>query len=251
MWTCIACGDEQRSKKRPLPCLCGVEDSWLSSEAADIPSLPAARGRSIRASDLQPEPWRRDPCGDRAIDAHLSGGWPRRFSALAWGAPGAGKSSFLYRWASALAPALIVVGEYGPPPRCYQLARSIASDAGADLDGLFFVNDLEHWRDEAERIRARSVVFDSLGAVPNPVAVTRALAEWAAERDGFAWSIAHMTKSGDAAGANALQYWPDATLIFRRLRGRDLTRVRFKKSRFCDVGAVDVSLASERSKKLG
>lgn len=195
----------------------------------------------MRAVDLRVVPMAHVSTGDEALDRQLGGGWPLGHSALLWGKGGGGKSRLAYRWATRIGPTLGVVCEHD-----LALARATAEGAGADLDQLFFLDapSALHWQDEAERLEARAVIFDSVTAVRcDHVELVKALAEWARARRGFAFVIVQSTKSGKARGSEELSHWPDAAIaVHRRTKGR--ARLRVLKSRFCAVFSADVSLVA-------
>ena len=241
LWRCISCEAEERSQTEPSRCVCGVESSWalVSEGSRSGRERPA---RSVRLASLRADELERVSSGEPALDKLLGGGWVLGYSALVHGPGGAGKSRLVYRWASRLAPCLVVGLEMDA-----RLTLETARGAGADVGGMRYWPSPGGWRAEADRVRARSVVIDSVSEVGQGAArMARELRDWCHEGARFGWSIAHTNKRGAVLGSTDLQHAPDYFAKVSPL-GKDRCRLRFPKSRFCGRGSVVLSLVGTKA----
>lgn len=234
MWTCIACGATDQSRREPPACACGVEGSWT------LQSASGSVARAVRADAFRRIERRRVSSGDSALDQVLAGGWVLGSSALVWGDPGAGKTRLCLRWAAFAAPCLFASLEMPP-----ELVLDTAASVGADLEGLWLVDTVEGLTAEAARIGARSVVVDSVTATPRPLALVKELSHWAPSSGAVVWMVAHRNGKGRARGGPALEHWPDYT-VQMRARKASGARVTVKKSRYCPRGWAVVELTARR-----
>lgn len=236
MWICMNCGAKEECSYYPPECLCGIERSWN-----EVGSRRAAV--MVRATDCNNKPFKRIQAETEDLNTMLDGGWPLGFSALVWGQPGGGKSRLTYRWASQTPPSLILLYENGPAPRCYILGRQLLEHAGGKTNGVHFSNDRDNWETYADRIRAKTIVCDSISVFPPTMQIEmlKRFAHYAAKNNAFVWAISHATKAGDAKGLNELQHEPDATLIVKRTPW-NTAKVLVKKSRFCGPGFTELPI---------
>jgi predicted ATP-dependent serine protease len=199
-------------------------------------------------TDVRVASWVHEGSGDRALDKLLGGGWVRPSAALVWGRPKSGKSRCVYRWASHCGPALVV-----PLEMSRDLTIATAREAGADLSRLHLLEDpngspvlksAEGWSDEAVRMHARAVVFDSLSvATAYPVAMLRAAYEWAQNNRGIVFAIVHVNKRGSPNGPSALEHWPDYPVRVARSKRVGFSVVSLPQgSRFCAPGSVTLPI---------
>jgi predicted ATP-dependent serine protease len=188
----------------------------------------------VCAADFRRRDWPRLSSGDAALDRLLGGGWVRPSAALVWGRAKSGKSRLVYRWASAMGPALVVSLEMG-----LELTIDAARNAGADLRLLHVTTELEGWEAEAERLGARVVVLDSISAATLwPVSLLRGAYAWAQRARAVVFAIAHVNKRGGVNGPAALEHWPDYPVrVARGKRGSAVVSLP-QGSRFCGPGSV-------------
>lgn len=231
----MSCGAKEFASFFPPDCNCGVEKSWMNTKAH------LEKRHIVKASDCDSKPFKRIKSESEDLDRLLDGGWPLGFSAMIWGQPGSGKSRLAYRWASQMKPALIFLWEYGPAPRCYTLANHILLHCGGDSKDVHFSNDRENWEKYADKIKPRSIVYDSISVLPNPIEILKQITKWVAKNNAFAWAISHATKNNDAVGLNTLQHEPDATLIIKRTPF-NTAKVIVEKSRFCGPGWINLPI---------
>lgn len=231
MWTCIACGATEASRREPGLCGCGVDGSWTLAEGCRA-------ARAVRADAFRQLERRRVSTRDGELDKLLGGGWVLGSSALVWGDPGSGKSRLCLRWASFAAPCLYVALEMPP-----ELVLETASSAGAELGGLWLVDTAEGLQAEASRIGARSVIVDSVTATPKPLALVKELALWAPSSGAVLFLIAHRNRRGRAHGSSGLEHWPDYTVQLSP-RKASSARVTVRKSRYCPRGSALVGLTA-------
>lgn len=205
-WRCGSCGHESDADE-PWACRCGLTTAWFPVDGG--PEEQAA----VRADALPPS---------SAVGVpHLSWGplfagglVPFGISALLYGRAGSGKSRAAMRLAAELAPMLYVALEMSPADVAVTL-----SDLAVPLDAVWLAES-ERWQVEAERIRARVVVVDSLAAVHRPVVHCRAARDWVSGRDCLVVLIAHANSRGRAKGDTGLSHWPSAVIEARsRSRG--------------------------------
>jgi DNA repair protein RadA/Sms len=239
-WCCIGCGRERVARRMPEECECGMVDSWLRRESErDTEGAPAAvrldqlgeGARIVRVSS-----------GDDALDRVLGGGWAKGSSTLVYGGPGAGKSRLAYGWAARHSPVLLVATEMPEPLTAYTLR-----DLGLD-PARFFYGSERGFRRMARRVRARSVVIDSLSeAEGRPSSLLRELRAWASESGGIGWAIAHENTRGRAFGGIKQEHAPDY-VVRVSAQGFDGARLRVAKSRYCGRGECSLSLAPARER---
>lgn len=198
-WRCLACDAEALGAREPPECECGVERSWLRQ----VPESHEAEGPSVRADQVDARPLPRLRTGARELDALLGGGVVCGSAVLAYGRRGAGKSRLMFRFA-ATHRCLIC-----HPEMAREVTRAIVESTGAELGRVYLARTLEGWQAEAERVRARAVVLDSLAAADDAVAEMRGARAWAERRGAVVYCIAHATKAGDHRGTSELAHWAD------------------------------------------
>jgi hypothetical protein len=84
---------------------------------------------------------------------------------------------------------------------------ALANYLRVSLVGLWIVESPE-WEAEAERVGARFVVVDSVGAAYRPVAFMRRARDWANEHNAIVAVVGHANSRGRAKGDTGLSHWP-------------------------------------------
>ena len=164
----------------------------------------------------------------------------RPSTVTAFGVAGVGKSRSTIRWATRLGPCLLVSLEMPTP-----LAVLSAREARADLSQLYIVEH-EDWQQEAARVKAKTIVFDSYqysqkqrvvrgSKVP---LVCYELSEWAKQNNGI---VAHQNKKGRVSGTTAAEHWPDYLFKFER-HGNDEAKIIISKARYSPSGSAIVRI---------
>jgi predicted ATP-dependent serine protease len=237
-WICLGCGARAESRRAPDDCACGVERSWISESETVSGS---ERAKPVCAADWTPPAWKRLPCGDAAVDRLLGGGWVCPSAALVWARPKVGKSSFVFRWGTAMGTTLVVEREMDRA-----LTISTAKRAGARLDRLHISESLDGWQDDAESLRARVVVFDSLQTLTRyPLGLLRSAYDWCRRAGAVLFVISQVNERGRPAGPIALQHWPDypVQIAFgRRNKSERVVSLAYG-SRFCPPGSAKLRIA--------
>lgn len=217
----------------PLPCPCGCEDSWVSTDD----SSPTHRARAQLATDMAEVSIPLVATGEPALDELLDGGFAVGSVVFLYGRRGSGKSRLAYRWATR-APALIVHTELSA-----LVARTIVESSGGVLSQSYLLGSLDGWRAEAERLCVRSVVVDSLASSKSATATVLALRSWAQASGGIAYAIQHANKRGDARGTTSAPHWADYELrTSKPTPTAKTTRVEILKTRIGPTGIVSVGL---------
>lgn len=240
-WRCVACG-QREAGEAPSLCICGLsgtfEPAELERPAGEVTPDAGPRARPLSGTDAELARWR---TRERGFDRALEGGPVRGSTVSVYGPAGVGKSTLCYRWASGVGRVLLVTPEM---PRALVLAT--AKRAGVRLERANHLHDLERWRSEAMRLRARAVVIDSLSS-GSPASILAELREWSAQSDGVGWAIAHESKDGAALGPVAITYDPDAVIRVGPGKKRGFVRVTVEKCRYAPSSAFEVRLVPRTS----
>jgi len=236
---CVACGVFRTARLRPLVCSeCGRAETF---------SLLSEEGKStnaVCALDIGAEEPARYETGDSELDTVLMGGFVRPSTLTAFGRGGTGKSRSCIRWATRLGPALLISLEM---PR--KLAVQSAKSARANLAELYVTESETDWQAEASRVKARTVVFDSLHysqrqkvlkGTKTP-AICHELSEWAKENDGLVFMIAHSNKRNEVSGTTAVEHWPDYLFKFAK-HGASEAKITIPKARYCPTGSCVITI---------
>lgn len=238
LFECVACSHKRTGRLRPMVCTqCGRTDTYTSSlvESADT--------RAVSASSVSLESLERFATGDESLDSALLGGFVRPSTLTAFGVAGVGKSRSTLRWATRLGPCLLVSLEMP-----IKLAVLSAKEARADLSQLYIVEH-ENWQSEANRVKAKTVVFDSyqysqkqrvLRGSKVPL-VCHELSEWAKQNNGIGILVAHQNKKGRVSGTTAAEHWPDYLFKFER-HGNSEAKIIISKARYSPSGSAIVTI---------
>jgi predicted ATP-dependent serine protease len=130
-----------------------------------------------------------------------------------------------------------------------ELAVLSARQARANLSALFLVSNENGWQEEAAKVKARCVVFDSYqysskkrvrpgSEIPQ---VLDELAIWAKANQGIAILIAHQNKKGRVSGTTAAEHWPDYLFKFEP-HGQSEAKVIIPKARYAPKGSAIVTI---------
>ena len=238
IFECIVCLHRRVSRLSPTVCDgCGRTSTYAIAET------PSNNSRAVSATDVSLEALERCATGDESLDSALLGGFVRPSTLTAFGVAGVGKSRSTLRWATHLGPCLLVSLEMP-----IALAVLSAREARADLSQLFIVEH-EDWQQEALRIKARTVVFDSYqysqkqrvirgSKVP---LVCHEISEWAKQNNGIGILVAHQNKKGRVSGTTAAEHWPDYLFKFER-HGNSEAKIIISKARYSPSGSAIVTI---------
>lgn len=213
------------------------------TETYAIAETPGNDSRAIPASEVSLEDLEKIPTGDDSLDSALLGGFVRPSTLTVFGVAGVGKSRSTLRWATHIGPTLLVSLEMP-----IKLAALSAKEARANLANLFIVEH-EDWQNEAIRVRAKTVVFDSyqysqkqrvLRGSKIPL-VCHELSEWAKQSNGIGILVAHQNKKGRVSGTTAAEHWPDYLFKFER-HGNDSAKIIISKARYSPSGSAIVTI---------
>ncbi len=233
---------------------CGEWETLVEERA-----VPRKRGsaktaaRAVPYAEVEEEPLRRFPSGDRELDRTLGGGVVPGSLILLGGEPGVGKSTLLLQVADRLGRSgrrvLYVAGE--------ESARQIklrGDRLGVAGDHLFLAaeTDLDSILASARSLAPDLLVVDSvqtvhsaaLESVPGSLGQIR---ECAGQLLAFAKSeevavclIGHITKDGALAGPKTLEHVVDVVLSFEGERHQNQKIVRAVKNRFGPANELGV-----------
>jgi DNA repair protein RadA/Sms len=201
------------------------------------PFSDAAPDRAPTLADAPSELPNPHPTGITQLDELLGGGFFVPSSVIIWGPPGSGKTTLALHFARHSSRVLLVGLEMN-----VQLYRYAAERAGVDAHRIVLAESesASGWIREAQARRCPTVIVDSLGKVPNPLATMAELA--AAARAGaprLVLAIAHNTRRDDARGGESLEHEPE-TLLFL-----EPGRVTVKKHRIGPGGSAEISWPPE------
>jgi len=130
-----------------------------------------------------------------------------------------------------------------------KLAVLSASEARANLSELFITENEFGWQAEANRVKAKTVVFDSyqysqkqrvLRGSKVPL-VCHELSEWAKRNNGIGILVAHQNKKGRVSGTTAAEHWPDYLFKFER-HGNSEAKIIISKARYSPSGSAIVTI---------
>lgn len=235
---CFVCSHRRMARLKPTLCdSCGRTDTYAISESASSDS------RAVAATSVSLDALVRCPSGDDSLDSALLGGFVRPSTLTVFGIAGVGKSRSTLRWATHLGPTLLVSLEMPT-----NLAVLSAREARADLSQLYIVEH-EDWQSEANRVKAKTVVFDSYqysqkqrvvrgSKVP---LVCYEISEWAKQNNGIGILVAHQNKKGRVSGTTAAEHWPDYLFKFER-HGNSEAKVIISKARYSPTGSAIVTI---------
>lgn len=238
VFECVACQNRQVGRLRPILCdKCGRTDTHAIAETGSNDS------RAVSAMDVSAETPVKYATGDEPLDSALRGGFVRPSSVTAFGVAGVGKSRSTLRWATHLGTCLLVSLEMP-----LELAVLSAKEARADLRNLQVVTH-EDWIPEANRVGAKTVVFDSYQYSQKQRVVRGSkvplvcfeLSEWAKQANGIAILVAHQNKKGRVSGTTAAEHWPDYLFKFER-HGNDSAKIIISKARYSPSGSAIVTI---------
>jgi len=197
VFECVACLHQRSTRLVPLVCeKCGRTSTFAIAEQSNA-------GNAVAALSVSLENLERYATGDESLDSALLGGFVRPSTLTAFGVAGVGKSRSTLRWATRLGPCLLVSLEMP-----LKLAVLSASEARANLSELFITENEFGWQAEANRVKAKTVVFDSyqysqkqrvLRGSKVPL-VCHELSEWAKRNNGIGILVAHQNKKGRVSG---------------------------------------------------
>jgi len=248
LFECVACLHQKTARIRPLVCHeCG------RSETYSLTSEEGKRLTAVCAADVITEEPTRYESGDSELDALLLGGFVRPSTTTAFGRGGTGKSRSCIRWATHIGPTLLVSLEMPS-----QLAIHSAKGARANLSQLYVTESETDWESEAQRVRARTVVFDSLHyslkqkvlkGTKTP-AICFELGEWAKANNGIVFMIAHSNKRNEVSGTTAVEHWPDYLMRFSKEKpnaveaamGQEKAKITIPKARYCPTGNCVITI---------
>lgn len=239
LFECVACLHQRSARLRPLICSeCG------RSETYSLTSDEGKRVTAVCAADVMTEEPARYESGDSELDTVLLGGFVRPSCLTAFGRGGTGKSRSCIRWATNLGPALLISLEMPA-----NLAIHSAKSARANLSQLYVTESETDWQAEAERVKARTVVFDSLHysqkqkvlkGTKTP-AICFELGEWAKSNHGIVFMIAHSNKRNEVSGTTAVEHWPDYLFQFKK-HGANEAKITIPKARYCPTGSCVITI---------
>lgn len=204
MWRC-ECGYQEFSRTKPPVCWCGRHLHPVD------PFSDAAPGRAPTLADAPAELSNPLPTGITELDELLGGGFFIPGSVIIWGPPGSGKTTLAMHFARSSSRVLLVGLEMNA-----ELYRYASRRAGLDARTVVLARgeSAAEWIKEAHERHCSTMVVDSLGKVPNPLATMAALG--ASARAGsprLVLAVAHNTRRDDARGGESLEHEPE-TLLF-------------------------------------
>ena len=237
VFECVACLHQRTSRLCPVICEnCGRTETFAIVEFS-------AGTQAVAATDVSLADLDRSPTGDESLDSALLGGFVRPSTLTAFGVAGVGKSRSTLRWATKMGRTLLVSLEMPTP-----LAVLSAREARADLDNLYIVEH-EDWQAEANRVKAKTVIFDSYqysqkqrvvrgSKVP---LVCYEISEWTKQNNGIGILVAHQNKKGRVSGTTAAEHWPDYLFKFER-HGNSEAKIIISKARYSPSGSAIVTI---------
>lgn len=239
IFECVACLHQHSSRLCPLVCeKCGRTCTYAIADCS------GSQGSAVSALSVSLENLERHATGDESLDSALLGGFVRPSTLTAFGVAGVGKSRSTLRWATRLGPCLLVSLEMP-----LNLAVLSAREARANLEALFITEIEQNWQAEAERVKARTVVFDSyqysqkqrvLRGSKVPL-VCHEISEWAKQNSGIGILVAHQNKKGRVSGTTAAEHWPDYLFKFER-HGNSEAKIIISKARYSPSGSAIVTI---------
>lgn len=237
---CAGCSYQGEHKRRPLICpKCNRTET-----CSPIEYQAGAKTGAVSALSITAEEPARYETGDSELDNVLLGGFVRPATLTAFGRGGTGKSRSCIRWATHLGPALLISLEMP-----LELAVLSARSARADLSQLHLTISENDWQAEAEKVKARCVVFDSLHysqkqkvikGTKIPI-ICHELGEWAKATNGLVFMIAHSNKRNEVSGTTAVEHWPDYLFKFAK-HGSSEAKVTIPKARYCPTGSAVITI---------
>ncbi len=240
VFECVACSHQTLRRIRPLSCeLCSRSETYSLIEQDT-----GKRVTAVSALDIVVEEPTRYETGDSELDTILLGGFVRPSTSTVFGRAGTGKSRSTIRWATNLGPTLLISLEMPS-----KLAVHSAKSARANLASLYLTESENDWEEEADRIKARVVVFDSfhysqkqkvIKGTKTPV-ICHELSTWAKARDGIVFMICHSNKKNEVSGTTAVEHWPDYLFRFAK-QGASEAKVTLPKARYCPTGACVIQI---------
>lgn len=239
LFECVACLHRTRARLRPLYC-----EGCARPETYAIADSDGKSSQAVWALDIESEAPARYQTGDCELDSLLLGGLVRPSALTAFGRGGTGKSRSCLRWACNLGPALLVSLEMPA-----KLAVHSAKEARANLAELAVTESEDTWLAEAQRIGARSIVYDSfhyskkqklLKGTKTPE-ICYELGEWAKAANGIVFLICHSNKRNEVSGTTAVEHWPDYLLRFQK-HGDSEAKITIPKSRYSPTGSCIVTI---------
>lgn len=239
LYECVACLHQLTTRLRPLIC-----SECVRTDTYSLIGDEGVRVTAVCASDISAEEPSRYETGDSELDTVLLGGFVRPATLTAFGRGGTGKSRSCIRWATKLGPALLVSLEMPS-----KLAVQSAKSARANLAELYITESESQWQGEANRVKARTVVFDSFhysqkqkvikgSKVP---LVCHELSEWAKATDGLVFLICHSNKRNEVSGTTAIEHWPDYLFKFAK-HGSNEAKITIPKARYCPTGSCVITI---------
>lgn len=226
LWVC-SCGHREFCRAEPAPCWCGRHLHRVD------PFSDAAPDRAPTLADAPAELSNPHPTGIAQLDELLGGGFFIPGSVIIWGPPGSGKTTLALHFARSSSRVLLVGLEMNT-----ELYRYAAERAQLDARRAVLAEgeSATEWIREAQARHCPTVIVDSLGKVPSPLATMAELA--ASARAGsprLVLAIAHNTRRDDARGGESLEHEPE-TLLFL-----EPGRITVKKHRIGPGGSAEIS----------
>ena len=239
LFECVACAHQKTARLRPLVCSdCGRTETY------SLVNEEGKRTSAVCALDIVAEEPARFETGDSELDTVLLGGFVRPSTSTVFGRGGTGKSRSALRWATNLGPALLISLEMPS-----KLAIYSAKSARANLAKLYVTESETDWESEADKVNARTIVFDSfhysqkqkvLKGTKTPI-ICHELAIWAKANDGIVFMIAHSNKRNEVSGTTAVEHWPDYLFKFAK-HGASEAKVTIPKARYCPTGSCVITI---------
>lgn len=239
LFECVACLHQKTSKVRLLVCSqCARTDTYsLIGEVGE-------RLTSVCAADIIVSEPARFETGDSELDTVLLGGFVRPSTSTLFGRGGTGKSRSAIRWATHLAPSLLISLEMPS-----DLAIYSAKSARANLAQLYVTESETDWQSEAASRKTTVIIFDSfhysqkqkvIKGTKIPV-ICHELGEWSKATGGIVLMICHSNKRNEVSGTTAVEHWPDYLFKFTK-HGASEAKVTIPKARYCPTGSAIITI---------
>ncbi len=263
VFTCRVCGN-QEPKWLGRCTSCGEWNTFVEGEA---PGKGSAKGpgdkkprpgtKALPLSAVESSDGARLGSSMAELDRVLGGGIVRGSTILVGGEPGIGKSTLMLQAAAGLGArfrTLYISGEESPGQIKQRAVR-----LGLDAARLHIFADTELGAVDRclRELDPEMVVVDSiqtlhspeLGAVPGTVNqikyCSHEIGQWARERNGSVFFIAHVTKEGLIAGPKVMEHMVDTVLYFDQ-SGSDIRFLRAVKNRFGSVDEIGLFSMGEK-----
>lgn len=229
---CVACKHELTANIMPLYCnKCGRPETYAIIDIEDENS------GAVSAESIDAEEPERFASGDPTLDSALLGGFVRPGTLTAFGKAGSGKSRSCLRWATHIGRTLLVSLEM--PTKLSVLS---AKNARANLKNLYITESENGFENEADKIDADIIVFDSYNYSRRKAKVLlEDLKEWANAVDGIVLLICHQNKKGSIKGTTDAEHWPDYLFKFAK-SGHSEAKILIEKARYAPTGSAIITI---------